>query len=226
MDHAIADTAVGQLHIDLNNDLDHLLMARTSSKQRAEEILTIYQKIAPNFNPIVVHSDYPKTEIKKRLNKLLSRQSRIVICVDMLGEGYDLPNLKIAALHDHHKSLAVTLQFIGRFTRVNKAQKIGQASVVMNVADPNVEGELQHLYSTDADWDNVLRRLSEGRIAREIRLQEIVDALKGKVIYTIRFLSGILSQVVLSCYLKRTVTIGSLKDTRRNCPDSMNPGMQ
>ncbi|MDV2725686.1 helicase-related protein, partial [Klebsiella pneumoniae] len=110
---------------------------------------------------------YPKTEIKKRLNKLLSRQSRIVICVDMLGEGYDLPNLKIAALHDHHKSLAVTLQFIGRFTRVNKAQKIGQASVVMNVADPNVEGELQHLYSTDADWDNVLRRLSEGRIARE-----------------------------------------------------------
>ncbi|MCW7417312.1 hypothetical protein OHD37_06305 [Escherichia coli] len=98
----------------------------------------------------------------------------------MLGEGYDLPNLKIAALHDHHKSLAVTLQFIGRFTRVNKAQKIGQASVVMNVADPNVEGELQHLYSTDADWDNVLRRLSEGRIAREIRLQEVVDALKRK----------------------------------------------
>ncbi|WP_346763412.1 hypothetical protein [Escherichia sp. E4694] len=41
----------------------------------------------------------------------------------MLGEGYDLPNLKIAALHDHHKSLAVTLQFIGRFTRVNKAKK-------------------------------------------------------------------------------------------------------
>ncbi|MFO6295853.1 helicase-related protein, partial [Pseudomonas aeruginosa] len=65
----------------------------------------------------------PKTEIKKRLNKLLSRQSRIVICVDMLAEGYDLPNLKIAALHDHHKSLAVTLQFIGRITRVNKAQK-------------------------------------------------------------------------------------------------------
>lgn len=226
MDHAIADTAVGQLRIDLNNGLDHLIMARTSNKQRAEQIFTIYQNIVPNFNPIVVHSDYPKTEIKKRLNKLLSRQSRIVICVDMLGEGYDLPNLKIAALHDHHKSLAVTLQFIGRFTRVNKAQKIGQASVVMNVADPNVEGELQHLYSTDADWDNVLRRLSEGRIAREIRLQEVVDALKGKVIYTIRFLSGILSQVVLSCYLKRTVTIGSLKDTRRNCLDSMNPGMQ
>ncbi|WP_228711425.1 hypothetical protein [Klebsiella pneumoniae] len=64
MDHAIADTAVGQLRIDLNNGLDHLIMARTSNKQRAEQIFTIYQNIVPNFNPIVVHSDYPKTEIK------------------------------------------------------------------------------------------------------------------------------------------------------------------
>lgn len=103
-----------------------------------------------------------------------------------------------------------------------KQKKIGQASVVMNVADPNVEGELQHLYSTDADWDNVLRRLSEGRIAREIRLQEVVDALKEKVIYTIRFRSGILSQAALSCYFKHTVTIGSLKIQRKSCPDSMN----
>ena len=91
----------------------------------------------------------------------------------MLGEGYDLPNLKIAALHDHHKSLAVTLQFIGRFTRVNKAKKIGQASVVMNVADPNVEGELQHLYSTDADWDNVLR------ISLKDELRERLDCKKS-----------------------------------------------
>ncbi|MBN3172997.1 DEAD/DEAH box helicase family protein [Pectobacterium brasiliense] len=178
VDHAIAEMAIGQLRADLNNGLDHLLMARTSNKHRAEELVIIYQRIASEFNPIIVHSDYSKTEVRNRLDALLMRQSRIVICVDMLGEGYDLPNLKIAALHDHHKSLAVTLQFIGRFTRVNRAQNLGQASVVMNVADPNVEGELQHLYSTDADWDSVLRRLSEGRIAREIRLQEVVDALK------------------------------------------------
>ncbi|WP_405078070.1 DEAD/DEAH box helicase [Pectobacterium versatile] len=178
VDHAIAEMAIGQLRADLNNGLDHLLMARTSNKHRAEDLVITYQRIASEFNPIIVHSDYSKTEVRNRLDALLMRQSRIVICVDMLGEGYDLPNLKIAALHDHHKSLAVTLQFIGRFTRVNRAQNLGQASVVMNVADPNVEGELQHLYSTDADWDSVLRRLSEGRIAREIRLQEVVDALK------------------------------------------------
>jgi superfamily II DNA or RNA helicase len=45
----------------------------------------------------------------------------------MLGEGYDLPNLKIAALHDQHKSLAITLQFIGRFTRSSSNTPIGDA---------------------------------------------------------------------------------------------------
>lgn len=42
-----------------------------------------------------------------------------MICVDMLGEGFDFPNLKIAAIHEPHKSLASTLQFIGRFARTN-----------------------------------------------------------------------------------------------------------
>ncbi|WP_024300139.1 DEAD/DEAH box helicase [Methylomicrobium lacus] len=180
IDRSIAEKAVNKLRNDLSEGFDHLMMARTSSKKRAESLLGVYQAIASDFNPIVVHSVYGKPEIKKRLDGLLSRQSKIVICVDMLGEGYDLPNLKIAALHDYHKSLAVTLQFIGRFTRVSHSQKLGQASVVMNVADPAVEGALQNLYALGADWDSVLRRLSEGRIEREIRLQEVVDALKNK----------------------------------------------
>lgn len=180
VDRAIAQTAVRRLREDLAKDLDHLMMARTKGKLRAESLLSLYQTIAGDLNPIVVHSDYGKAVIKARLNGLLSKQSRIVICVDMLGEGYDLPNLKVAALHDHHKSLAVTLQFIGRFTRVSHSQSLGQASVVMNVADPEVEGDLQNLYSLGSDWDSVLKRLSENRIEREVRLQQVVDSLKQK----------------------------------------------
>lgn len=68
----------------------------------------------------------------------------------MLGEGYDLPNLKIAAIHDYHKSLAITLQFIGRFTRVSNKETLGSASVVVNIADPGVEGALLYLYKVVA----------------------------------------------------------------------------
>ncbi|MDN7125661.1 DEAD/DEAH box helicase family protein [Pseudidiomarina sp. 1APP75-32.1] len=180
IDSAIAGEAIVQLRADIATGLAHLLMARTSNKNRAEELFNLYQNLAPDLNPIVVHSGHSKSEVKKRLDRLRAQTSKIVICVDMLGEGYDLPNLKIAALHDHHKSLAITLQFIGRFTRVSHTQNLGRATVVMNIADPAVEGELQHLYSLGADWDSVLRRLSEQRIAREVRLQEVVDALKGK----------------------------------------------
>ncbi|MBY6102424.1 DEAD/DEAH box helicase [Marinobacter nauticus] len=177
-DTEIAAVAVERLREDLAHGFDHLMMVRTSSKSKAEALLSVYEGIAADLKPVVVHSTYGKPEIRRRLEGLLAGRSKIVICVDMLGEGYDLPNLKVAALHDHHKSLAVTLQFIGRFTRVSHKERLGKASVVMNVADPDVEGDLQNLYSQGADWDSVLRRLSENRIEREVRLQEVVDSLK------------------------------------------------
>ena len=60
----------------------------------------------------------------------------------MLGEGYDFPNLKIAAVHATHKSLASTLQFIGRFARTN-AEKIGKAKfIAVNDEELEIENNL------------------------------------------------------------------------------------
>lgn len=53
--------------------------------------------------------------VYKIIDTLREKELDGIICVDMLGEGFDFPNLKIAAIHDPHKSLANTLQFIGRF---------------------------------------------------------------------------------------------------------------
>ncbi|WP_399425222.1 DEAD/DEAH box helicase [Vibrio campbellii] len=180
MDLAIADKAIKLLQHDMDSGLDHLMMARVKTKERAKEVFNLYQKLAPELKPVLVHSDLSKTEQNKRLAYLRAREAKVVVCVDMLGEGYDLPNLKIAAIHDHHKSLAVTLQFIGRFTRVSHKETLGSASVVVNIADPGVEGALQKLYALGADWDEVLRRLSENQIEREVRLQEVVDSLRGQ----------------------------------------------
>lgn len=177
-DRAIARKAVEILDRDLEAGLDHLLMARVKSKKRADTLVAEYRVIANHYEPIVVHSSYSKADNASCLQKLLTRKSRIVVCVDMLGEGYDLPNLKVAAIHDIHKSLAIALQFVGRFTRSAADTPVGDASVVLNTADPGVEGGLQKLYAQDADWDSVLRRLSESRIDREVDLQEVVDALK------------------------------------------------
>lgn len=184
-DRTIAAEAVAALKRDRDElGLDHLLMARTSSKDRAEQVVKIYQRLAPELRPVVVYSGPGRTSANRdAMTQVFDRGSdgaRIVVCVDMLREGFDLPNLKVAALHDTHKSLAVTLQFVGRFTRRGPAAtKIGEATVVTNIADPDSEARLADLYAEGADWDLIIKRLSEERVAKEIRLQDVVAGLKA-----------------------------------------------
>lgn len=182
-DRAIANAAVAALRRDRNDlRLDHLLMARTSSRIRANVVGAIYRQLAPEFRPVVVYSGVGQDAVNRdALEKLLDRGpqgSRIVVCVDMLGEGFDLPNLKIAALHDTHKSLAITLQFVGRFTRTGNWEQIGEATVIANVADTQTETKLSALYAEGADWDKLIRRLSEDQIGAELQLQDVINGLK------------------------------------------------
>jgi putative DNA primase/helicase len=58
--------------------------------------------------------------VKRIVAKLRNDELHGIVCVNMFGEGFNLPNLKIAAVHSPHKSLAVTLQFIGRFARAGQ----------------------------------------------------------------------------------------------------------
>lgn len=171
-DEEIARAAVGRLEQDLGEGLDHVVMARTSSIARAEKVHEIYQQVAAAYAPLLVHSKMSVGESREVLRKLREGESRIVVCVNMLGEGFDLPELKIAALHDAHKSLAVTLQFIGRFTRAKDG--IGKAAVVANVADAKIAESLRQLYSEDPDWNNLLPMLSESATGREVRRSEFL----------------------------------------------------
>ncbi|AQT67909.1 ATP-dependent RNA helicase DbpA [Anaerohalosphaera lusitana] len=176
-DRKIAERTIAKLREDLEKTLDHLVLARVKNISDVENVVSIYNEIAPEFNAIGIHSQVSQTEKLKCLEKLENRKSRILVCVDMFGEGFDLPNLKIAAMHEIHRSLPITLQFVGRFTR--KASSVGDASVVVNVANPSVDKELQALYAEDANWNELLRRQSESKIEEEVRLQELIDSFEG-----------------------------------------------
>lgn len=171
-DRAILEAATSALTQDIEAGCDHILMARAVSIIRAEEIHSLYHQLAGHYKPVLIHSELTSTERTERFSALRRRETRIVVCVDMLGEGFDLPELKIAALHDMHKSLAITLQFVGRFTRTT--EKIGNATVVANIADAAVEQGLQNLYAENADWNAVLKVLSEGATENQIRRTEFI----------------------------------------------------
>lgn len=178
-DEAIAQAAIKALETDLSKNLDHILMARCKDKTRAEQVIKIYERLAPKYKPTIVNSDLTSGQIKKALEKLDKRETRILVCVDMLGEGFDLPNLKIAALHDTHKSLAITLQFIGRFTRQSK--KVDDATVVINIDDPKVGKDLESLYSEPADWNKLIKEKSESTIQTEIDFHEFINSFSGEL---------------------------------------------
>ncbi|WAC39351.1 DEAD/DEAH box helicase [Pedobacter sp. SL55] len=179
-DEEIARVAVEQLKTDLDNKFDHLLMARTDSINEAERLIHVYSKYKI-YEPVVVHSQLNTSLINERIEQLKSRKSRIVICVDMFGEGFDLPQLKIAALHKKHQSLSVLIQFTGRFTRSGH-KDIGDATIVANIGNSFISNSLEELYAEDSDWNKLLRIKSSGQINDEIDSNEFFKNFdKGEI---------------------------------------------
>jgi len=174
-DRAIATAAVGRLREDLAAGRDHVLMARVHRIGLAQETRNLYAELAPDLAPVVLHSSLPAGARRSSLAAIQSRQSRVIVCVDMLGEGFDLPSLKVAAIHHQPKSLGVTLQFIGRFARVAGAS-IGEASVVTGRAEGRYDENLRKLYSEEPDWNLIIRDLSEAAVGEEREVSEFEAA--------------------------------------------------
>lgn len=176
-DAAIAKMAVDRLREDLAKGLDHMIMARADSIPRAQTLYDAIYSAYSDLKPVVIHNG--TSGRRQIIADIKARRHRIIVCVDMLGEGFDLPQLKIAALHDAHRSLGVTLQFAGRFTRTS--QGIGEATVVANLADRKVSEFLEELYSEDADWNRLLPNLSYDAIRPQLRLSEFIGGLESSI---------------------------------------------
>ena len=125
-------------------------MARVDTIRRAEEVVELYRELGPKFSPAVAHSRITESELAGVVASMRLRQSRVLVCVDMFGEGFDLPQLKVAALHDRHQSLGITLQFIGRFARGGDGA-LGNATVVAARDTSRHPADLRRLYAEDAD---------------------------------------------------------------------------
>ncbi|NPT70818.1 DEAD/DEAH box helicase family protein [Paraburkholderia sp. RL16-012-BIC-B] len=172
-DRAIANATIRELDNDTTGL--HVAMARAFDIPRAKQVFEIYEAIG-RYNPILLHSKLKSVERREALEKLMSGQSRLVVCVDMLGEGFDMPELKIAAFHDVRKSLPVTLQLAGRFTRTRP--DLGGATFIANVANAGVRQELEKLYSQDPDWNELLPELSDTAIDNQIQARSFLEGFE------------------------------------------------
>lgn len=171
-DKAIADEAVAILRHDREVlRKDHILMARCKDKNRAEQVFACYQEYE-DLHPVLIHSTTPgKARI---LDEIKNKEHQIIVCVNMLGEGFDLPQLKVAAIHDEKQSLPITLQFIGRFTRTAD-DSIGEASFVTNMAYPPMADDIRDLYLKDADWNVIIPGLNDKSTKEQQDFAELLN---------------------------------------------------
>lgn len=176
-DRAIVEAAIERLRSDLKH-YDHILMARCNTQPKADAVYKLYQAY-PEFNPVVIHTGLTKAEREEAKRKILSKEAKIIVCVDMLGEGFDLPNLKIAAFHNIRKSLPITIQLAGRFTRTKFDEKLGNASIIVNLKDAEVKKELEEFYALGADWNTLLPKVTTTRVQREIEINKFLNGFSG-----------------------------------------------
>ncbi|RIJ63344.1 DEAD/DEAH box helicase [Rummeliibacillus sp. TYF005] len=172
-DREIAKIAIKQLDEDLEKGYEHVLLARANSRKRANEL---YEKIYSQYkkyNPVVIHTGIRPAQRKENLQQVKSGKAKIVVCVDMFGEGIDIPTLKIAAIHDKYKSLPITLQFIGRFARTS-GNKLGNAKLITNVAMDDLKEAIEELYHQNSDWNQLLNIRSNQAIDKEVELSEFI----------------------------------------------------
>lgn len=180
-DEVIARKALAVLEQDIANGLDHLLMVRTSTIDKAKKLKELYSSLTTRSVELVT-SKISATKNDECIAQLKALTLRIIICVDMLGEGFDLPQLKICALHGHRKTLPKFVQLIGRFTRVNVEARLGTAKIIANTVDENISDIFNDLYKLDADWNHLIDGLHEYKIKNEFFGSQIAEGIKDDTI--------------------------------------------
>lgn len=164
-DRAIAERAVAMLDSELH--ASSVLLVRAGSIARLGQLRQIYEEAGAELE--LLHNSMGEARQRQVVERLRGGEVRAVGVVGMLGEGFDLPAIRLVAYHDKHRSVPATVQLIGRLARVDP--QYPQPSTLITVSDadvfPELKGVLRELYDEDADWASVLPGILDEEIARE-----------------------------------------------------------
>jgi hypothetical protein len=137
------------------------ILARAADVAWANGLVATYEK--HGLRMAAVDYDKSASENKATIDAVRAGTLDGMLCVGMLGEGIDLPALKIAVLHSAPRSLPFTLQFIGRVSRTDGTSP-GEAHLLS--VPEEVKGEMRRLHRNDADWRDLVPKLAEEVLGR------------------------------------------------------------
>jgi superfamily II DNA or RNA helicase len=165
-DLAIRDAVVAEF-----NKPEHrtsTLLIRAGTRERVAFLVELYREVGIEVQALTSNlSDAVQIQIYAGLR---DGTIRAVAVVGMLSEGFDLPRLRLAAYHDKHKSVASTIQLIGRLVRT--APEFPQPSVLVTANDadvyPALKGVLWDLYQEDAEWSELLPGIIDNEVLEDL----------------------------------------------------------
>ena len=168
IDIAIAKKTEEIFKQDRDNGYEHLVLVRSSKIEKSKELLEIYNNNT-DLSLKLINSQHSQNTIQSILEELQEGNIDGVIAVNIMNEGVDIPNLKIAAIHSAYKSLSILLQFIGRFARSGH-EKIGDAKFI--ATPQNVTINAIDLYREDKKWQEIIPQLYDSEIQEEVKLRD------------------------------------------------------
>jgi len=153
-----------------------LLLVKTDRKTHADELGKLYKSKGVELG--VVHSNQSHQDNLDAIKMAAAGQSDGLVVVGMLGEGLDVPALKVAVFHRNPQSLPYTLQVIGRLART----KSNLPSGVVVACSNDFSRDTFKLYEGSEDWLKLipqLERLLVDQIAP--RFSEQVEASGAQI---------------------------------------------
>ncbi|MEZ5551540.1 MAG: DEAD/DEAH box helicase family protein [Pseudomonadales bacterium] len=114
---SVVNASVRQLHHVRSLGTPRQLIAVACSIRHATQVAALYKE--QGLRVEVLHSNLAKEERERIEASLRSGLTDVVVQVNILGEGYDLPTLSVAAVFRPYRSLSPYVQFVGRILRLS-----------------------------------------------------------------------------------------------------------
>ena len=213
---SIVNASVQQLHHVRTLGSPRQLIAVACSIRHAEQVAALYKE--QSLRVELLHSELKDEERDRIEATLRSGVTDVVVQVNILGEGYDLPTLSVAAVFRPYRSLSPYVQFTGRILRLAQPDTpYSPANQVYLVSHIGLNDE--RWWSDFTNFDNDDQQFFHEYLQGEL---EVEGEGEGSPRLTLRPFMRVLNEVVESYqrkgYLKKIdeVMIGDLFETIRD----------
>jgi superfamily II DNA or RNA helicase len=168
-DSALAHAAAARLANPDHQQAGSKLLVRTGTQAQARGLVEVYAGVGLDLG-LVLADTSPKA-VRRILSEVSDGRKQGFVAVGALIEGFDFPALKIAAYHHPHRSLAPTLQFVGRLSRTSPEGIRGELLAIPE----QVEGETRELYRQKRDWAELMPEIVDAAAQAERQIRRYVS---------------------------------------------------